>query len=372
MFLDNYSDELQNYREKIRKQNNSNIFSAISDVYKRENYTSDILRFILDPKALGLGDRYLSKFLELIEIDKESFITENDNLEVLREEHRIDILIKNTTQKKAIIIESKLNNAPDQPIQLVRYYANLKKDNYDVLKVVYLSVEPKTPDLKYVKNYGIKNKDFDDVKNEIEKVLCKICIASNDKTGEYKSLTQLFENENVSETDIITQFKNLLKSIEGETMEEAKKIIEDIFNCKSKIDNANNFEDIWKSRGKILKDIFIGNFETFNELGEWQLKNDCYYLQNTKVYLCPMHNSKESFWVQIGFYSDSENLPQKKEQYRRKLKEMIERQGLDFDNSINVYEKYWHCYEYVYDEQITIECYITNVKNMVKYLLQNS
>ena len=381
MFLDGYSDLLQEYRRQINQINKPNVFSAISDLYKRENFTSDIISFILNPNTIG--EKYLKSFLQLIGLKKtqiDSFLQNKEEVEILREEHRIDILIRN--KNDAIIVESKLNNAPDQPIQLVRYYDKLqnaknKNDKINVLKVVYLTIEPKTPDLKYVKGYGFSKRKFSILKKEITDKLCKVCITAKENE-EYKSFIKIFNNKKLTESDIAVQFKNLLKIIEGETMEAAKNIIEKIFKNTNNISNAYTFEEIWQIRGKVLKDIFEDNFDKiFNCQKEWeQKKNDCYYhrqklKQKAKIYLCPVHNSKEKFWVQIGFYFN--NPTKNKKAFNILLENMVEYNQINFDKeNINTYENYWHCYEYIYDEQISFNEYISNIKKMIDYLSANN
>ena len=137
MILDDYFKQIPKYREEKEKQ--PNIFSVISDAYKRENYTSDVLSFILNPGAIG-SDNYLKNFLKIINIDEISFF-QNRPIKVYREEDRIDILIHNEKPNKrdAIIIESKLNNAPDQHMQLIRYYKKKEKE-FNILTVVYLTI----------------------------------------------------------------------------------------------------------------------------------------------------------------------------------------------------------------------------------------
>ena len=133
-FLESQRKLLKNYQnEKDKDDDNLNLFSSISDAYKRENYNSDILAFILTPKAMG-DKKYLEGFLKFIglkTIEIDSFVSENNinSTIIKREENRIDILIKNEKTEKAIIIESKINGAEDQPMQLVRYYKDIREED---------------------------------------------------------------------------------------------------------------------------------------------------------------------------------------------------------------------------------------------------
>ena len=106
--LESYAPHLRERQKKIEKKSKEhfNIFSAISDVYKRENYNSDILKLILNPKTEDMGDSvYLKQFLLFIglnEDDIRKYFGKFEAVEVLREKHRIDILIRN--KKYAVII----------------------------------------------------------------------------------------------------------------------------------------------------------------------------------------------------------------------------------------------------------------------------
>ena len=58
-------------KKKESKWDYFNIFSAISDTYKKENYCSDILKLILDPNTDEIGNpKYLYEFLLFIGISE--------------------------------------------------------------------------------------------------------------------------------------------------------------------------------------------------------------------------------------------------------------------------------------------------------------
>ena len=128
-----------------------NLIELISDFYYRENFYSDIFTALLNPKSSHLeNDLFLVLFLDLLnriepdlKIDKTNYI---DSI-VVREEKRIDILIKGGNH--AVIIENKINNAVDQPGQLVRYYNSLVLEGYEVDAIVYLTKDGnKTPSME--------------------------------------------------------------------------------------------------------------------------------------------------------------------------------------------------------------------------------
>src|SRR6266404_4347993 len=92
-----------------------NLFAIISELYYRENFHSDVLQAIIDPKGKHREkDAFLHLFLEFIR-SHGAAINSSDysNAQVIREKDRIDLLIKDEDSKKAIIIENKINNAGD-------------------------------------------------------------------------------------------------------------------------------------------------------------------------------------------------------------------------------------------------------------------
>ena len=126
-----------------------NVFSLVSDVYQRENLHSDIMRSFLDPQeSHNQGFLFLDTFIEMLS-SKGFAVNEEDyqNAEVVREEGRIDILIKDSESMHCIIIENKINNAIDQKRQIPAYYNYAIKEGYEVDAIIYLPLdEYKKPD----------------------------------------------------------------------------------------------------------------------------------------------------------------------------------------------------------------------------------
>ena len=126
-----------------------NIFKLISDLYYRENLHSDIIRYFLDPNENHhCGDIFLKSFFHLLGKFGISILPHNyDDAIVLREDGKIDVLIKSEKNKRAIIIENKINNAPDMPRQLPRYYDYISQ-SYSIDAIIYLPLDnTKTPDM---------------------------------------------------------------------------------------------------------------------------------------------------------------------------------------------------------------------------------
>ncbi|MCL2072690.1 MAG: PD-(D/E)XK nuclease family protein [Marinilabiliaceae bacterium] len=79
---------------------------------------------------------------------------------------RIDILVSwlDGNKKHAVIIENKLNNAPNQPNQLNDYYNAIVSEGYEVDKVVYMPLSKKwqkSEDTDTCKEILNKTIDFD-------------------------------------------------------------------------------------------------------------------------------------------------------------------------------------------------------------------
>lgn len=132
--------------KKEIQQSVYNVFNIISDLYYRENFHSDIIRFFLDPNEMhNCGSAFLDLFIQML--NKNIDARDYNNAVVVREEGRIDILIKSEMARKCIIIENKIHNASDMPRQIPRYYDYVKKQGYNIDAIVYLPLEKtKEPD----------------------------------------------------------------------------------------------------------------------------------------------------------------------------------------------------------------------------------
>ena len=122
-----------------------NLFRLISGTYRWENFHSDILGALLDPaESHGAGHRHVHAFIEWLRtcrhlegLNPQFF----QDVEVKREKHgRVDIVICDKSAKKAIIVENKINGAPDMERQLPRYLDRLEDDDFDVVAIVYLTL----------------------------------------------------------------------------------------------------------------------------------------------------------------------------------------------------------------------------------------
>lgn len=146
IYLDSLKQLSENYQlaKKDVSDIGFNVFTLMSDFYYRENFHSDIIAAFLNPFGEHKqGNLYLNLFVTMLGLNSKDY----EFSEVKREEHRIDILIRNEKSKKAIIIENKMNNAIDMDQQIPRYYREMASKDYDIEKIVYIPLDiSKKPD----------------------------------------------------------------------------------------------------------------------------------------------------------------------------------------------------------------------------------
>lgn len=228
---------LNKVEEDRKKFENShfNIFSLVSDQYRKENLHSDILAEFLNPQGRhGQGNVFLMKFIKLINDKAEKQIGNHwressdiklnlDNFKdakVVREQGRIDILI--TGLNEAIIFENKINNAGDTRRQLPDYFNLINgKKEFSTIVIVYMP---------YIQNKFPEEIDWEesDRKNIYPRfVLFNAFEAKNEDAleGLVKNWLQLATMKNYT---ILYQYSELLKMIGEQVMSD--KTNEDIFN----------------------------------------------------------------------------------------------------------------------------------------------
>lgn len=383
-FLNSYKGLLEKYREELdaKNENDNNLFSSISDSFKNENFTSDILRFILDPKSMG-NKIYLQEFLKFIGIENkiiDDFLSDLENIEVLREENRIDLLIKNRKINKAIILESKLNNANDQPMQLLRYYKILTTEkNYDVLKIVYLTINPKNPRLTYYEGYGISRTKYRELKESVDSLLFKVFICSGDSTEEFHNFKDYLKVPAISKSDVVKQFSLLLNKIGDKVTMNEMQIIKKIFSNKDSMENAKAFSDLWNNHQRILHQIVYEYFSKKLDSKIWKKEDECFYSKKVnsseiQLYICPLYH-KQDYWTQIGFYAEKVSLlKEKKSTIDEILESTFAKMGITIDDYYNVikHDNKWYCLEYTYKEEEPLNKYLKNVEKMIEILKTNA
>ncbi len=212
-----------------------NIFDIVSNLYYRENFHSDIIAAFLNPKEKhNEGNLFLNIFIEFLnQIEPKLAINYLDfqNSEVIKEffikneedKGRIDILIKCEPSKKIILIENKINNAPDQNNQLPKYTKYFVDNGYHIEAIIYLNLNhrEKPCKLTWTKN--------EDIIKEIEAKLT-IVEAYNDKKKNDLLNGWLIpcqvQSKNFDSVSILKQYSKLIQKLGYQNM---NKLIMDKF-----------------------------------------------------------------------------------------------------------------------------------------------
>lgn len=180
------AEEYQRSRKK-RREEAYNVFTLSSYSCERENFHSDIISSFLDPNGLhNEGDVFLKLFITYLEKNFEVEIESGQfaQVNVYRERGRIDILIlDNASPQNAIVIENKMNNAPDMDDQLERYYEYCERNRYKVCAVIYLTlnglkIPPLSERVKPIRITAFNGTGLDLVKGWLEP--CKVASQGED------------------------------------------------------------------------------------------------------------------------------------------------------------------------------------------------
>lgn len=291
--ISNFKKEnIERYEDILKKQDKKldfNIFDIITDKWKKENFHSEILKFLLENYEV-----FFNNFLELINIkDKKEYL----NAEITNEEARIDILIK--SEKKAIIVENKINWAKDMPEQLFRYYNECKySKGLEVDRIVYLSPnsskEPADDSVKEIPKELIKTiVGFDGSENDLVYCLEK----SRDKLKENLEKTKNnFDSENFNKLFFINHYIEILKRTGvGDMSEVELKFFKEV------IEKYETDKDIFK-KIKYIGEMYNNLLEIKNKYisenikaEDWSSKED-YYCGYTFPY------GKNNFYLEIRAY----------------------------------------------------------------------
>lgn len=272
-----------------------NVFHLISDGYYKENFQSDIIAALLNPShSHNEQNKYLHLFIDCLnrvegkKIDKIDFL----NSQVERETDKIDILIKDVTSKKAIIIESKLNGAADTYRQLPTYVEKLKKQNYDIEAIVYLTLESgKSPNQD-----GWQDRE----KIEIDTLLKKV---SSTEFYDHWIIPSIINSTNIDSAFILRQYGNLLKNLIYKNMED--ELLEKFYNSlgndnlivlKKMVDEFPNY------LANKIQARYVKKYQPFNSVIIPQPPNSRVLFLNYKDYNLQIDCSYEQYTVRLGYY----------------------------------------------------------------------
>lgn len=314
----------QRYRLNIEKI--FNIFCVISDQYQKENLHSDIIRAIIGQDSDCFKSEYIMKeFLKFIRVEPEDFFDNISSIVVQREystltnndndRGRVDLLIYDDT--KAIIIENKINGAPDMDNQLAKYYDQLNNEGKKVLKIVYLTLN----DSEGPKNFEQYSKSYQRYLKCIKEKLICISAVSDNKKKSFSDFLRKLKLEQENNRDVkkvfLEQYCQLLDSLGGSNLmtDTEEKCLEEILNDENMIHKVNNFIEIWDKRFN-----FVGE-KIFSRILSEKKSFKKETLRNSEVLVYKLSGIEDFYiyyysTIQMGFYLNSNK-------YKDKLKEVL-------------------------------------------------
>ena len=297
-FAKEYFDKKKEIEKNCNIKENFNIFTAIAEKYRYENLHSDLLKVILGNKNNNIkNEKIFYDFLAYIDITHpKQYFPNYEDIKFHREYPKgiktdtkietpgfIDLLIYTETGKKVcIIIENKINGAPDQPDQLGRYCKMMEEEGIEILKIVYLTIDGKPTEPTNLDDYTPPYDTYvDDIRDKY--LIHLLCVSEGNP--DIKSFTeflgQIINNESIILEDnkktFIKQYKLLLESIGGKVLMEQykKEFIKKIMDKREYIQTAeyfaNNFKRIWDNQGSELEKQLV---EKINENGYTKMAND--------------------------------------------------------------------------------------------------
>jgi hypothetical protein len=249
---------------KEYEQNNDNLFSGIFK-FRLENFHSEILSKILDKNTRDTGNaQYLKIFQDVLYKINPSLKHHifDDNVSVEREyggekeSGRIDIFIYDDTC--AIIIENKINRAPDQPNQLAKYLEYAKTEGWEVIAIVYIPLYPLSWNIfSMLDGYDDKYKNIIDEIKEKLVILPALDVNSPEKDIAHGFLGACLELPGNTEKQryFLSQYTKLLKSIEGVekmTAEIDMELLAKLYKDEKSILTMENIAEIWTNRESLL------------------------------------------------------------------------------------------------------------------------
>jgi hypothetical protein len=248
-----------------------NLFSIVSELYYRENFHSDILKALIDPKGKHQEqEKYLHLFLEFIRSHGAAIsLSDYSNVQVEREEGRIDILIKDEVSRKAIIIENKINNAGDMLKQIPRYLEYVRANGYACDAIIYLRLNGDT---------GPDTTGWTDDERKQVKMRLKVVCAYNETEKDLLNgwIVQCEKvSKNLDALHILRQYGGLIKKLGGNIMnkpimEKFYEIIVEGENHKTALSLKAMLDDLVLYRVERVIDEFKGDPAPFHKLFPYQ------------------------------------------------------------------------------------------------------
>jgi hypothetical protein len=277
-----------------------------------------MLKNILDPNTKEIGNRlYLELFIDCLreikpEIEGYSF-SENITVECevgeKVEDGRIDIFIYD--ERYGIIIENKINNAPDQPNQLAKYLRYAKRNYKEVIAIVYIPLY--NNHIPPIDEYDEEFKKYVEEINQKLVILPVIDIKKSTDDIAHGFLERCINviNNTEKQTFILTQYSKLLKTLQGEremTIDVDMDLLKELYKDKKSISIAENIADIWNNRngllGGLLKETVRNRL--VNELGfqvDSEDENGLYKGIGENICICFYSIPDDNIYY-FGFWSD--------------------------------------------------------------------
>ena len=327
--------------EQVNKNKAFTVFEIISSLYYRENFHSDLIAFFLDPvQNHGMGLLGIELLVNLVikrtgwQISAEYY----EDAMVVREQERIDILIRDDYSKHAILVENKMNNAGDMDRQIPRYCDILEEQGYTIDAAIYLPMlKYKTPD---------KSTWKEDDYRWLQKVVVIPAVSDIHElsltTDWLTPLASLCENEDVAST--LRQYIYLIKKISNFNMD--KIFFDKLYNyllSDDHLDTANSFVSMMNDLPKYLAQRI---FDVYSERCYPFTKVWIYRETDTVFEECIIDGMyfKMDVWCDtrtynVLFWAPSDRDVSKLDSYNN-VKEFLQRKGLSVFDRYDVPEKY--------------------------------
>ena len=276
-------------------------------VREKEVSHSEIIRELLDPNG---KHQHKSEFIDLFLNDISLKFNHSDisDIDIVTERSSkvsdsstsrpIDILItykrdKNPKYKRAIIIENKLNYAVDQANQINDYYDGIKREGYEIDRIVYMHINPEktiaTTDTQLKLQEITSNYDASKLILTLNKMKTYSYI------NEYINLLENISHSYMS-TNNATKIQNEL------TNEELSKIIE-----VSSLVNSNSWNEA--KHKKVIENLKLSHLKD-----SFKQKYSEFYFDNYKLWI-ELWYYPTTFELYIGSYDEVDQLQVKDSSY---------------------------------------------------------
>jgi len=316
---------LDDYNKAIEKRSEYklgfNIFSLVSDTYKKENFHSEIIAEILSPNANSRpaskheeGQVFLEAFLDYINVDKKNYQNDvrviNEKGTDKEENGRMDILIQSNTH--AVIIENKINDAGDQKNQLLRYYHDCIKKKKQVDAIIYLTKNGKKspPYNNWLESDNTTQcdvKTIEEIRN-IVRQMAAFDIKEPSLTL-YKWLEKCINQSSKEDNKfILKQYSQLLKSIRGFILE--TDALKDYYEYIAKYGKPNNNERFGKLNEGLIKmyypTLLKEKIEGNSDWNKHYCKCDLYEGNGNSALMISTQENTQKYFLEITFSSDTD------------------------------------------------------------------